>query len=57
MLNHRRSGRMHRRQIFLVSSGELLTPPIDAGILEGITRDAVIELAREPPDSSCAKSR
>ncbi len=23
----------------------LLTPPIDAGILEGITRDAVIELA------------
>lgn len=33
--------------IFLVSRGVLLTPPIDAGILEGITRDAVIELARE----------
>ncbi len=32
--------------IFLVSRGQLLTPPIDAGILEGITRDAVIELAK-----------
>jgi branched-chain amino acid aminotransferase len=33
--------------IFLVSRGEVLTPPIDAGILEGITREAVIELSRE----------
>jgi branched-chain amino acid aminotransferase len=33
--------------IFLVNKGEVLTPPIDAGILEGITRDAVIEIARE----------
>ncbi|MGE0535898.1 MAG: branched-chain-amino-acid transaminase [Pirellulales bacterium] len=33
--------------IFLVRGGALLTPPLDAGILEGITRDAVIELARE----------
>jgi branched-chain amino acid aminotransferase len=33
--------------IFLVSRGEVLTPPIDAGILQGITRDAVIELARK----------
>lgn len=33
--------------IFLVARGAVLTPPIDAGILEGITRDAVIELARE----------
>jgi branched-chain amino acid aminotransferase len=32
--------------IFLVKSGILKTPPIDAGILEGITRDAVLELAR-----------
>jgi branched-chain amino acid aminotransferase len=32
--------------IFLVSRGDLLTPPVDAGILQGITRDAVIELAR-----------
>ncbi len=31
--------------IFLVSRGRLLTPPVDAGILEGITRNAVIELA------------
>jgi branched-chain amino acid aminotransferase len=33
--------------IFLVSHREILTPPIDAGILEGITRAAVIELARD----------
>jgi branched-chain amino acid aminotransferase len=33
--------------IFLVRGGVLLTPPLDAGILEGITRDAVIELARD----------
>jgi branched-chain amino acid aminotransferase len=33
--------------IFLVRAGQLFTPPLDAGILEGITRDAVIEIARE----------
>ncbi len=33
--------------IFLVTRGQLLTPPIDAGILEGITRAVVIELAEE----------
>lgn len=33
--------------IFLVKNGTLLTPPIDAGILDGITRRAVIDLARE----------
>jgi len=32
--------------IFVVRRGELHTPGIDAGILEGITRDAVLELAR-----------
>jgi branched-chain amino acid aminotransferase len=32
--------------IFVVHQGQICTPPIDAGILEGITRDAVIELAR-----------
>ena len=32
--------------IFIVRRGELHTPSIDSGILEGITRDAVIELAR-----------
>jgi branched-chain amino acid aminotransferase len=31
--------------IFLVKGGVLFTPPKDAGILEGITRNAVIELA------------
>lgn len=33
--------------IFLVSNGQVFTPPIDAGILEGITRNAVIEIARD----------
>ena len=33
--------------IFLVRQGRILTPPNDAGILEGITRDAVIGLARQ----------
>lgn len=33
--------------IFLVRDGVLLTPPNEAGILEGVTRQAVIELARE----------
>jgi branched-chain amino acid aminotransferase len=33
--------------IFLVARGQLLTPSIDAGILEGITRAVVIELAAE----------
>ncbi len=33
--------------IFVARGGTLYTPPIEAGILEGVTRDAVIELARE----------
>jgi branched-chain amino acid aminotransferase len=32
--------------IFLVKRDELRTPPLHAGILEGITRNAIIELAR-----------
>ncbi len=32
--------------IFIVRRGQVHTPSIDSGILEGITRDAVIELAR-----------
>src|SRR5262249_21976423 len=32
--------------IFLVKRGVLKTPPPDAGILEGVTRGAVLELAR-----------
>ncbi len=31
--------------IFLVRKGELVTPPVTADILEGITRDAVMELS------------
>jgi branched-chain amino acid aminotransferase len=33
--------------IFIVKQGQLRTPPLDAGILEGVTRGAVIELARQ----------
>lgn len=33
--------------IFVVRRGELMTPPKEAGILEGVTRAAVIELARQ----------
>ncbi|MGI5901322.1 MAG: branched-chain-amino-acid transaminase [Desulfitobacteriia bacterium] len=33
--------------VFLVKDGVLITPPAYAGILKGITRDAVIELAQE----------
>ncbi len=39
--------------IFLVRDGVLQTPPLDAGILEGITRDAIIEIAR----SACIEVR
>jgi branched-chain amino acid aminotransferase len=33
--------------LFIVSKGELWTPPISAGVLPGITRDTVMTLARE----------
>ena len=47
MLNHKGEvAECTGDNIFVVRQGELHTPPIDAGILEGITRDAVIELAR-----------
>lgn len=32
--------------IFIVKNGELMTSPVDIGALEGITRDAVIELSQ-----------
>jgi branched-chain amino acid aminotransferase len=48
MLNHKGEvAECTGDNIFLVRGGELLTPPLDAGILEGITRQAVIDLARE----------
>jgi branched-subunit amino acid aminotransferase/4-amino-4-deoxychorismate lyase len=32
--------------IFLVSHGQLITPCFESGVLPGITRDAVLEIAR-----------
>lgn len=48
MLNHKGEiAECSGDNIFLVRKGRLLTPPIDAGILEGVTRDTVITLGRE----------
>jgi branched-chain amino acid aminotransferase len=48
MLNHKGEvAECTGDNLFLVRNGNLLTPPIDAGVLEGVTRDTVIELARE----------
>ncbi|GIX01412.1 MAG: hypothetical protein KatS3mg112_0349 [Thermogutta sp.] len=48
MLNHKGEvAECTGDNIFLVRRGELFTPPREAGILEGITRAAVIELAQE----------
>ena len=33
--------------LFLVNNGTLITPPLGASILPGITRDSVIQIARE----------
>lgn len=33
--------------LFLVQNGQLITPPLGASILPGITRDSVIQIARE----------
>jgi len=47
MLNHKGEvAECTGDNVFLVRKGVLYTPPLDAGILGGITRDAVIELAR-----------
>ncbi len=48
MLNHKGElAECTGDNIFLVRDGKVYTPPNDAGILEGITRAAVIELARD----------
>jgi branched-chain amino acid aminotransferase len=47
MLNHKGEvAECTGDNFFVVRDGAVRTPPVDAGILEGITRDAVIELAR-----------
>ncbi|GBD35366.1 Branched-chain-amino-acid aminotransferase [bacterium HR36] len=47
MLNHKGEvAECTGDNIFVVTRGTLRTPPLDAGILEGITRNAVIELAQ-----------
>jgi branched-chain amino acid aminotransferase len=47
MLNHKGEvAECTGDNIFIVRHGELWTPPLEAGILEGVTRDAVIEIAR-----------
>ncbi len=33
--------------LFVVNNGKLITPPLGASILPGITRDSVIQIARE----------
>lgn len=48
MLNHKGEvAECTGDNIFIVKNGVLKTPPTDAGILEGITRNAVIGLARD----------
>jgi branched-chain amino acid aminotransferase len=48
MLNHKGEvAECTGDNIFLVRHGVLYTPPLEAGILGGVTRDAVIEVARE----------
>ena len=48
MLNHKGEvAECTGDNIFLVRQGSVLTPPTEAGILEGITRDAVMSLLRD----------
>lgn len=48
MLNHKGEvAECTGDNLFIVKNGHLRTPPVEAGILEGITRNAVLELAEE----------
>jgi branched-chain amino acid aminotransferase len=48
MRNHRGEiAECSQSNLFLVKSGSALTPPIDAGLLAGITREFLFEVARE----------
>jgi branched-chain amino acid aminotransferase len=56
MLNHKGEvAECTGDNIFVVRAGRLLTPPPDAGILEGITRNAVMELAH-PAGIDCREA-
>ncbi|MEO1527293.1 MAG: branched-chain-amino-acid transaminase [Planctomycetota bacterium] len=60
MLNHKGEvAECTGDNIFAVKDGVLRTPPVDAGILEGITRNAVLELARDAgiPTSEATMTR
>ena len=47
MLNHKGEvAECTGDNIFMVRHGEVWTPPLDAGVLEGITRNVVLELSR-----------
>lgn len=47
MLNyHGKVSEGSAENIFIVNKEEISTPPLDAGILDGITRDSVIKIAR-----------
>jgi branched-chain amino acid aminotransferase len=47
MLNHKGEiAECSADNVFLVKRGELRTPPLDAGALEGVTRNTVMEIAR-----------
>lgn len=48
MLNHKGEvAECTGDNIFITRKGTVLTPPLDAGILEGVTRNAVLELSRD----------
>jgi branched-chain amino acid aminotransferase len=45
--NHRHVEEVGTMNIFFVLRGELVTPPLSGSILPGVTRDTVLQLARE----------
>ena len=48
MLNHQgKVSEGSAENIFVIKNNQIITPPLTAGILEGITRDSVIELIEE----------
>ncbi len=60
MLNHKGEvAECSGDNIFVIKRGVLKTPSTDAGILEGVTRDAVLGLARQAgiPTAECALTR